>query len=192
MKRLIILLVSLCCVTHGAVVINVEEVGQDIVVSGSGSFNLTGLTQIGGQALFGAVGSANGIMRLGGPNSDHYYNMYQTVSGPLFTMDYATASSFTGDRFGLMASVGFIYTPQLYVSGTQLSGTMTLLNRSFESLNATQGTYVYTWGEGENADSLTLNIGEAEVAVPEPASAVTMLLGIGLLFLLRHKRLPAR
>lgn len=43
---------------------------------------------------------------------------------------------------------------------------MTFANRTFATLGLTQGTYIWNWGSGANADTFTLNIGSA--AVPEP------------------------
>ena len=61
-----------------------------------------------------------------------------------------------------------------YVSGTNFTTGLTFTNATFASLGLTAGTYVWTWGSGETADSLTVQIG-----VPEPASMA--LLGAGLL-----------
>ena len=57
--------------------------------------------------------------------------------------------------------------PQSYVSGNPLSDTSTYLNQTFSSLQVTPGTYVWTWGTGED-QNFTLIIGAA--AIPEPAS----------------------
>jgi hypothetical protein len=45
--------------------------------------------------------------------------------------------------------------------------------QTLASLGLTPGTYVYTWGTGVDADSLTVNV----EAVPEPAIWAMMLLG---------------
>jgi hypothetical protein len=70
-----------------------------------------------------------------------------------------------------------IIVPSGYHSGDPLMGTSTYDNQTFGSLGATPGTYVWTWGRGADADSVTLDIGAAP-AVPEPGSLT--LLGIAL------------
>jgi hypothetical protein len=54
---------------------------------------------------------------------------------------------------------------------------------SLANLGLTPGTYVYSWGAGPTADSLTINVG----TVPEPASLA--MLGVSAaIALLRRRR----
>jgi hypothetical protein len=48
----------------------------------------------------------------------------------------------------------------------------------------TPGIYVYTWGSGPTADSLTINIG----VVPEPASAALIAAPVAIAALRRRRR----
>jgi hypothetical protein len=57
--------------------------------------------------------------------------------------------------------------PTDYVSGTALLSSATWYNETFGSLGLAPGSYVYSWGLGIEADSLTLNIVDPN-AVPEP------------------------
>ncbi|MEZ6192941.1 MAG: PEP-CTERM sorting domain-containing protein [Phycisphaerales bacterium] len=52
---------------------------------------------------------------------------------------------------------------------------MIFTGTDFATLGVTEGSYVWSWGSGGSADSLTLNI------VPEPASvALLVLAGLGI------------
>lgn len=64
-----------------------------------------------------------------------------------------------GDRFGAsQAGEPVIIVPDGYTSGEDLSSSMTYIGETLESLKLNVGTYVWTWGSDENADSLILNI----------------------------------
>jgi hypothetical protein len=69
--------------------------------------------------------------------------------------------------------VEFLLLPVTYVSGGTLSATDTYSNETISSMGLNTGTYVYTWGTGAHADSLTVEIG----AVPEPSTWAIMILG---------------
>jgi hypothetical protein len=49
--------------------------------------------------------------------------------------------------------------PQGYVSGTVISGSTTYNGQTIAGIGFTSGTYVYSWGSGGNASSITLIIG---------------------------------
>src|SRR5215831_18976175 len=74
---------------------------------------------------------------------------------------------------------------------TALPSTRPVAPRIEEQANctrATPGTYVWTWGTGEDADSFTLDI-KAAKTVPEPASLTVLALGLaGLRMALRTRR----
>lgn len=86
------------------------------------------------------------------------------------------ASLNSGDFVGLVSrSAGegadVVYVPVGYASGDPLSGSSMWAGASFASLELNPGTYVYTWGTGETADSLTLNIGDVLIP-PEPSAPI--------------------
>lgn len=151
-------------------VVTLVQQGPNVLGTGSGAFDLTGLTQ----AVIGTV-EANVQPGIGGMgigaagNADVYSG---TMSGP---SSYGTggygftlASSSTGDTVGLDALFSEIFVPLDYVSGTALSSTMTFDDATLASLDTTPGTYVWTWGTGPD-QSFTLIVGGG-VSVPEPAA----------------------
>jgi hypothetical protein len=64
--------------------------------------------------------------------------------------------------------------PDGYRSGDPLSDASIYLDQTFATLGIVEGTYIYRFGAGANADSLTVQIGPA---VPEPASCALLAVG---------------
>jgi hypothetical protein len=153
-------------------VIDISQVGGNVVATGSGTVDLSGLTynttfsqEEGVNPSFGAV--------IIGPGGD--IDVYTGISGPAsFGPGVITyASSGSGDALGVSEGEAALAVPAGYVSGTSLSGSSTFDSATLASLGLTPGKYVYTWGSGPDADSLTVDIG----SVPEPSTWAMMLLG---------------
>jgi hypothetical protein len=161
----------------------VSQVGANVVATGSGTIDLTGLTYY--DTFYTNAGTFPGIALIYvGPSGT--LDSYGGASGPTsFGSGGDTGlSSGTGDIFGVQGngqSIGsYIDVPTGYVSGSPLSGSMTFDESTIASLGLTPGTYTYTWGSGADADSLTVNI----ASVPEPSSLImagaAALAGLGL------------
>jgi len=180
---------------RGGFIVNATEVGNDVIISGGGTANLTDLdyaytTSVGSKDGAGSVSVATwGHIFLGGPVSGHNVAVYQVLSGPTnFSSSGSNTTTFTtngiGDFFGLNIrgdGLSVLVVDYDYVSGVLLSVINTYEGQSFATMGMAQGTYVWTWGSGANADSFTLNVGPA--AVPEPSSlALFISVGIALAF----------
>jgi hypothetical protein len=166
------------------IIIDVSQVGANVVMNGSGSVDLSTLTRVGDGAEFINVSPAQGSIALGAtPLGD--INIYGSITGPgsFGTGITSTASSGTGDIFGLEGPnlSGFNKTvldlPINYVSGSALSASDTYDNTTIAAMGLTPGTYTWTWGAGGSADSLTINIS----GVPEPSSLAMAATAMGLL-----------
>ncbi len=172
---LIVLAVPLSA--QALITIEMQQVGPNVVVTGSGTANVTALTldSVSLGSTIWPVFLPESLVVIGSGLTSPWLG---SLSGPANFGTSATASfsdSDTGDRIGIVAKK-LVYLPMGYVSGTAVSGMSTWNNKSFVSLGVTPGNYVWTWGSGNTADSLVLNIGMAPV--PEPGAAVLMLAGL--------------
>jgi hypothetical protein len=157
----------------------VQQVGNDVVITGSGSANTTALTNEGtdndytnvltdAQIYAGPDAFADGS---GGGGDVSLWS--DITAGPLaFGSDPSVSEnpdSGTGDLFGILADNGSgasrLVLPSGYSSGTSLSGTSTFTGFTLAQLGLTPGQIsTWSWGTGGDADSLRL-----EVASPVPA-----------------------
>jgi hypothetical protein len=152
-----------------------DEVGSNVVEVGGGTIDLTDLTRNGGifTKLFVAPFAPSYASGAKGEQGDIYEG---ALSGPANwgpgPITFADASS--GDLVALDPSNAEIVVPHGY-SGGALSETSTYLGASFASLGLTPGSYVYSWGTGDHADTFTLNV--VAGSVPEPSTWAMMLIG---------------
>lgn len=142
--------------------VTIKEVGLDVVWSGSGSFNLTDLTLVSNQNI-GPGYAANQAIWIAGPSSivDQYGGASLTYPTS-FGSGGVGASSSDGSAFGILpggASGRILSVPSGYVSGTNISGSSTYTNQTIVGMGLTPGTYVWNWGSGVNADTMTMIIG---------------------------------
>ncbi|OAI43083.1 hypothetical protein AYO41_02850 [Verrucomicrobia bacterium SCGC AG-212-E04] len=154
------------------------QVGNDVVVFGSGTLDLTSLTLL--DPLFPNQGvliePSSAVLAVGNnPFLQQFTGLFGPVSwGP---GGITNATSFSGDLVVIAGLNPFLYVPSSYVSGAPLVDMATFTNTTILGLGFVPGTYTYTWGSGANADSLTI-IG---LVVPEPTT--WSLVGAGLLIL---------
>jgi PEP-CTERM motif len=162
-----------------AYILSFEEVGSNVIATGSGSINLSDLsfdTTIASNQLH--IIPTNAVLLVGaafeGP-----VDVYGSVSGPSSfgpgTGQFSINGS--GDLVGFNGPAGLLDVPQGYISGNPLSSSTTFLFESFAFLGLTPGAYVYSWGTGAGADTFTVDIGPVGPAVPEPSTWAMMLIG---------------
>jgi PEP-CTERM motif len=152
-----------------------EEDGSNVVETGGGTIDLTGLSTIGArQAVFPQIEPSLALFVSGTEFSE--VTIYDGVAGPsnFGSGGMTSASQSSGD--GIVLGLGSLDVPEGYMSGSPLSETSTYLGANFASLGMTPGAYVWTWGTGEHADSLTINI-VAGGSVPEPSTWAMVLIG---------------
>ena len=175
------LILSATSGAQAAVTITIAPSGADVVATGGGTINLSALLfRFNSSIASSNITIEDGLVRIGAASST---SLYSGITGPssIGSGVGARASSATGAMFGVFVSAGSIQVPQGYVSNALLSGTATWNGKTISSLGLTPGTYVYNWGSGGTADSLTLQI------VPEPSHALLLLGGLGTLALRRRR-----
>ena len=148
--------VSMCPAQAGYTV-TLQQVGPDVVGTGSGAIDLTGLT-------FLMQGTAEPIIKAANPayiltGAVVGVDIYAGITGPTSfgSGDLFFADSGSGDPVGMRISDMTLGVPHGYVSGVALSSSATWNNATFASLGVTPGTYVWTWGTGAN-QNFTLQI----------------------------------
>jgi len=164
-------------------IVTLQQVGPNVVATGSGAIDLTGLALASHIAFASGIIPAPGISSLGafiqtGIDNVSFFDDYSgSFSGPTSfgpNSFETVASSNSGDIVGFGRGFGFLFLPPGYVSGAALSNSSTFDSTNFTMLGVTPGTYEWTWGTGPN-QNFTLKIGAA--TVPDTGST------FGLLFL---------
>jgi hypothetical protein len=169
--------------------ITMEQMESNVVATGSGAFDLTGLSFMGPGSLGRGINPFIAYLVTGQTGSGSSYGGFTgpTMFGaPLFT----SPNTSSGDFVGISGTTTFpvLLVPQGYVSNAALSNSMTFNNATFASLRVTPGTYAWTWGGGVN-QNFTLQIESLGVPVVPDGGTTVSLLGFALIGLasLRHK-----
>jgi hypothetical protein len=160
-------------------VVDLTQVGSNVVATGSGPIDLTGLSFVGGGGGPGpSAMNPTDVAIITGAAA--VTDVYIGATGPTSfgSGGFTSVSSGSGDQVGIdginqPGIDGVIRVPSGYVSDSPLSDTATYASQTFASLGATPGRYEWTWGSGAN-QNFTLDIG---TVVPEPSTWVMMALG---------------
>jgi hypothetical protein len=181
--------------SHAGIIITILQSGSDVVATGSGSIDLTGLTLEGPLPVSTGVSGSEAIAAVGPasppPGVVPNVTFYLGATGPTSfgTGTYTTPTSATGVAFGVEGATTEIGVPIGYISGTTISGTSTFSGETIGMLGLTPGTYTYTWDGGGTDHTLQVQIGTA--AVPEPSTAILAAFGAVAVLaygLSRHRR----
>jgi hypothetical protein len=176
--------------THSApsgFTVTINEVGPNVVMSASGSLDLTGLILVatGSGPLGGGIGVSTATFLMGttGSTFDLYSGFTSTPSNFGAGGAGGNSTSSSGDVFGVIFQGAPPYelaVPNGYTSGTAISSTQTFASASFTSLGLTQGTYTYTWGAGNSIDVVVGGGGvtptptaTSQTPTPTPTSGAT-------------------
>lgn len=196
------LALSLACLTasslsHSAYVVNIQQAGPNVVATGSGTINTTGLTFTGQASGGGEMAGQIGRVIVGSSTAVQPASIWNGATGSIFGTAAAkhNADSATGGQVGPLNTIGLI-TPNGYVSGTPITSSAMWLAVTLADQGLTPGTsFVWTWGAGPTADSLTVNVLAAPAApAPVPAmseaaaASLALLLAVAAFLLTRQRR----
>ena len=172
-----------------AFMVTLDQVGANVVATGSGPINLTGLTFTGSSVSNGILITPSiGEITTGPSGVFLTTDEYSGFTGPASfgSGDLTFPNTGSGDLVGIHPIADFMEVPQGYVSGNALSSSMTFNNATFASLGVRQGTLVWSWGTGLPNQNFTLIIGSG---VPTPDGGTTVsLLGFALFGLAALRR----
>jgi len=135
--------------------VTITEVGSNVVMSASGTVDLTGLTLV--ESNFGPIGGGglgiNTATFICGNNGSYAstYSGFTSVPSTFGSGSGAPPSSASGDYFGVIINNQppyLLLVPTGYTSGTNITSTQTFNNTTLSTLGLTEGTYTYTWSGG--------------------------------------------
>jgi len=140
--------------------VTISQVGNDVVWSGSGSFNLTALTSDGTTTIGGGYQASQAVWAVGPITSVDTYS--GTITYPTtFGGAGVGVTSNTGSTYGILpgGTGRLLYVPSGYTSNSVISGTSTYANTTSAGMGLTTGTYTWSWGSAPNTSTLVMVIG---------------------------------
>ena len=161
--------------------ITISEVGSNVVMTASGTIDLTGLTLVtsnAGPYGGGGLGGGSATFLMGTTNV--YFNEYSgftSVPSNFGTSGGGLGStSSSGDVFGIItqgAPPYLLVVPTGFTSGGQISSTQTFTGQTFSSLGLVAGTYTYTWGSGQSLSVVVGGVVPTPTPTPSTGSNVS-------------------
>jgi hypothetical protein len=149
--------------TQAGYIVTLQQLGPDVVATGSGAIDLTGLSfDFACTACEAVINPGVGAIRTGSTGPLDAFT--GSISGPasLGSGSFTFANSSIGDIAGAGPGPSglVIQVPQSYVANSLLLDSATYNAATFSTLGVTPGVYEWMWGAGAN-QNFTLKIGAA-------------------------------
>lgn len=159
--------------TQAGLIFTFAEVGSDVVMTATGSLDLTNLnaqTNASWRAQDNGVqsgASSNEYVASGvaGDSTTPYTTTFTTAGGSFGERAFLAPSSVSGGIAGFLDGPGtdFVWVPAGYVSGSPLNATSTFNSTTLAGMGLIPGNYTWSWS-GSSPDTITVSV------VPEPGS----------------------
>ena len=151
------------------IVVNISEVGSDVVATATGSFDLSAVNYLFDDPpeVYSYMWLEYDALTFGGTGQSYY--SADTFVGSGSDMGSGDQVLATSSNEGLILgaySSGTLLLGTGYVSGAAINREMTFADASLSSLGLNEGSYTWTYTTGGNTDTYTMVVG----AVPEPAT----------------------
>ena len=155
--------------------VNIQQVGPNVVATGNGSINLSGLSFVANRGI--GLGNIYPDFDFSiGVFPGGFADVYSGLSGPTSygpgSRGFSASSSAGTAASLLVAAPQWILVPTGYVSNAALgTATSTWNSTTIAALGLTPGTFTWTWGAGP--DSYVINVLAPPVAVVTPVPTLS-------------------
>lgn len=164
-----------CLQSNAAVTIDIKEVGNDVVVSGSGSidsFNTLLITNQNYSLDTAIIYPYQALIVSNGFTGKLYTASVDSARPNNFGIlqGSATAPTFSSGYFGISGGAGMdlpgeFVLPLDYEQGDPISFEMIFVDRTLRDLGMDIGSYKWAWGSEQDGDKITLNVIAPEAPV---------------------------
>jgi hypothetical protein len=166
--------------------VNIQQLGNDVVASGSGSWDTSAMTyEASGPIPADDMSPFFGYLSFGPLNvttSEYATEFTVDTQGFGSSMFGYTVSSTSGEALLVHTSSSTFCIQNGYVSGTTVASSDTWSGSTFKSLGLTVGNYTWTYASGAGIYNVDV------LAVPEPSNlAFSALGGLGALLTIRRR-----
>ena len=189
MNKLIHLSFFCVAAAQAAVVVDITQIGSDVVISHSGTIDTASASNTGFLAdqgvTIGKFGPNTNYITFGEVGrADAYSVSFSEFPFAMLTSGTAFPDSRTGDTFGIYRGENRLYLPVGYVTGETITGGATFNGKTLADLGIVEGTYTATFSNAGTTENVTYN-----VSVPETSqfALIASLISLGFCYFKRRR-----